>query len=201
MKKIDLTGQTFGRLTVLRETNKKDNGGKDSVYLCECIDGNKIEVASRHLRGGGTTSCGCFAQETRSNNGKLHKHKDRESVLYKGLFAKFKNDLRHRGRTFSISLEEFKTLSKDNCFYCGAVPNNEFTYIYSGETLLYNGIDRIDNKKEYNIENLVSCCWRCNSSKNNASMLEFVKWINNINNNFCKSETFIELTQEMKKNI
>lgn len=37
-KAIDLTGQTFGKLTVLRQDGKKPNG--EYVWLCQCECGN-----------------------------------------------------------------------------------------------------------------------------------------------------------------
>ena len=63
----DLTGQTFGRLKVLkRAENYKYPSGQIGVrYLCECQCKNKtkIEVFGRHLTSGNTQSCGCLSIE------------------------------------------------------------------------------------------------------------------------------------------
>ena len=59
-KYIDLTGQRFGRLTVLRyyKTEKK------KVYwLCRCDCGNELAVYGGTLRNGRTKSCGCLASD------------------------------------------------------------------------------------------------------------------------------------------
>src|SRR5258708_4083334 len=149
MRKINLIGKKFGRLLVISELKEKDNN--DIIYNCLCDCGKYKDVPSRHLRDEKTKSCGCLAQEIRSKNGKLHKIKDRESVLYKGLFAKFRNDVKHRNHKNYLSLEEFIYLSKGNCFYCGSHLTNKFIYTYSGEEIKYNGIDRLDNKEEYTI--------------------------------------------------
>lgn len=53
---IDLTGQVFGKLTVI-ERQKKDG---NTYYLCQCECGNQTIVDSRNLRSGHTTSCGCI---------------------------------------------------------------------------------------------------------------------------------------------
>lgn len=55
-KKIDLTGQRYGRLTVLAPA---ENAGNKTVWLCRCDCGMEILVRTQHLRSGHTKSCGC----------------------------------------------------------------------------------------------------------------------------------------------
>jgi hypothetical protein len=50
----------FGRLTIIRETGKK-NGHKYCICRCDCGTEKEIRVSS--LLNGDTTSCGCFAKE------------------------------------------------------------------------------------------------------------------------------------------
>lgn len=54
----DITGQKFGRLTVMYDTNNR-KGGK-VIWHCKCDCGNEIEVVGKHLRLGLTQSCGCL---------------------------------------------------------------------------------------------------------------------------------------------
>jgi hypothetical protein len=56
MQRIDITGQKFGRLTVLRHI-----AGKDWLCLCEC--GKEKMVRNSNLKSGGVRSCGCLAIE------------------------------------------------------------------------------------------------------------------------------------------
>jgi len=56
----DLTGQRFGRLTVLHMVGSK------SRWLCRCDCGNMISVHRRQLLGGNTRSCGCIRKERAS---------------------------------------------------------------------------------------------------------------------------------------
>lgn len=65
-KIIDLTGQRFGRLTVLsRAEDYVDPHGNHRIkWLCRCDCGNKCEILSIMLRNGGTRSCGCLRRET-----------------------------------------------------------------------------------------------------------------------------------------
>lgn len=53
----DLTGQKFGRLTVIeRDTSAKKGRSK---WICKCDCGKTISVYKNHLTSGHTSSCGC----------------------------------------------------------------------------------------------------------------------------------------------
>lgn len=62
-RRIDLVGQTFGRLKVVSYAATK-NGRAYWNCLCEC--GNKIEVSYLKLSRGKTKSCGCLQKECRA---------------------------------------------------------------------------------------------------------------------------------------
>lgn len=53
----DLTGQTFGHLTVLRAHEERRNGGRQ--WVCRCVCGNEAVVTTSLLRSGQRTACGC----------------------------------------------------------------------------------------------------------------------------------------------
>lgn len=60
----DLTGQRFGRLTVLWEAEERTpQGGVRWTCKCECK--KYVTVRSEHLIRGHTKSCGCFSGECR----------------------------------------------------------------------------------------------------------------------------------------
>jgi len=61
MKKINLIGQRFGRLIVLRDTGKRC--WRYVVWLCKCDCGRLTEVLNNNLRTGCTKSCGCLQKE------------------------------------------------------------------------------------------------------------------------------------------
>ena len=64
-------GQVFGRLTVIRETEKRAFG--NVVYECRCQCGNITHVRGSELKSGNVKSCGCLRAEIRANfnkNGK-----------------------------------------------------------------------------------------------------------------------------------
>lgn len=70
----DLTGQKFGRLTVIgRVEDKLHPGGQHSMqWLCQCECGNKASVCGYSLKRGDTQSCGCLQKELLSQRAKKH---------------------------------------------------------------------------------------------------------------------------------
>lgn len=61
-KIIDLTGQKFGRLTVLhKDTERITKSG--SYWICQCECGKQKSVKSSSLRRGEIISCGCYRTE------------------------------------------------------------------------------------------------------------------------------------------
>jgi len=71
-KVIDLTGQQFGRLTVIKrvENDKYDR----TQWLCKCDCGHNIITKSYYLRSGDTQSCGCLKKELVSKRFYIHGH-------------------------------------------------------------------------------------------------------------------------------
>ncbi len=73
----DLTGQVFGRLTVLSQIDDhiSSSGERRSKWLCKCICGNKVEVVGKNLKDKKVTSCGCYKSESLAEKNKLEKKK------------------------------------------------------------------------------------------------------------------------------
>lgn len=66
----DISGQKFGRLTVL---DKLHNHHKRNTYwLCVCECGNLVEVQGSTLKNGRSKSCGCLLKDTNTKHGKAH---------------------------------------------------------------------------------------------------------------------------------
>ena len=58
----DLTGQRFGRLTVIQETDHR-NQTNCKMWECRCECGSLHLVSAWNLRSGKTKSCGCLQRE------------------------------------------------------------------------------------------------------------------------------------------
>lgn len=62
----DLTGQRFGKLTVLSPTDKRMDSGS-VVWKCKCDCGNFAEVSARRLIRRKVRSCGCLSHPPRKD--------------------------------------------------------------------------------------------------------------------------------------
>lgn len=72
-RRVDLTGQTFNRLTPIKYLDG------ESKYLCKCLCGNLTKVRAAALKNGGTKSCGCLQRE-RASLAALEKHKTKRRL-------------------------------------------------------------------------------------------------------------------------
>jgi hypothetical protein len=61
MKLQDLTGQVFGRLTVIR----RDGDIKPTRWVCLCECGKEYSSTAGHLKSGNIKSCGCLRNESK----------------------------------------------------------------------------------------------------------------------------------------
>lgn len=82
-KLIDLTGQKYGRLTVVERAGKTVHG-EHAKWICQCECGSVTTVIGKNLRIGTTTSCGCVHKEHMSQVGRANRtHGKSRTRLYK----------------------------------------------------------------------------------------------------------------------
>lgn len=69
-RKLELTGEKFGRLTVIRrvESNRKGN----TQWLCLCDCGNETVAVGYTLKNGNKKSCGCLQRERTGKAAMVH---------------------------------------------------------------------------------------------------------------------------------
>jgi hypothetical protein len=177
MKKLDLVGQKFGRLTVLR--GAVAIGGR-SAWECQCDCGIMKNIKTEELRGGGTKSCGCWNQEQRSKRAvnmysKCVKYSPEEASARRVWRANYKEML----------FEDFQIISQQQCYYCGEKPSNtqngadkkSSEFMKKNGNFTYNGLDRLDSSRPHSKENCVACCKYCNYAKRERTVEEFKEWL------------------------
>lgn len=69
MRAVDITGQTFGRLTAVLRIGAR-NGNSIWRYLCIC--GKSVDALHNNVRRGNTTSCGCARVEVTRERSRTH---------------------------------------------------------------------------------------------------------------------------------
>ncbi len=162
MKKIDLTGQKFGRLAV-SSISRSDKRGQ-AEWLCKCECGNELFVNRQNLKSGNTSSCGCIWQEKCTGRG---------SNLFKGgklraEYRRYASAARKRKFEFTLTFEEVQHLFSSLCHYCGSEGFTDCRGLHR------NGIDRKDSSKGYHTDNVVASCKMCNLMKRTFSYADFI---------------------------
>ena len=112
-KLLDLTGQRFGRLTVLSRAEDyiSPKGKKSSRWLCQCDCGNIKVILGSALKNRRTRSCGCIAKEKIGNYKRTHgKYQTRIYKTWRGMKDRCLNTKHNRyprygGRGISICEE------------------------------------------------------------------------------------------------
>lgn len=138
----DLTGQKFGRLTVVSRAENKSG----IVYwncLCEC--GNLKMIQGCALKSGATVSCGCFQIESRITHGASYipEFSVWVDMLRRCYNAKRKDFSRYGGRGIKVCEEwavDFWNFYRD----MGERPSPK------------HSIERLDNDGDYTLSN---CIW------------------------------------------
>ena len=117
--------------------------------------------------------------------------KNRKALGYassKKTYSNRKRSAKSRRIYFDITFEQFLQISSRNCYYCDIEPKQCCKYENTYGDYYYNGMDRVDSKKGYLINNVVACCWNCNKAKASLSQEDFLRLIENIYNNRIKNE-------------
>ncbi len=107
-KFVDLTGQKFGKLTVL----KRDVEKKKVYYICKCECGNIKSIRADALRDGISKSCGCMISVVASKFHKKYNKYDLTGEYGIGYTLKSK-------QPFLFDLEDYDKI-KNYCWYMTA---------------------------------------------------------------------------------
>lgn len=188
----DLTGQRFGRLTVLSYLSPADgkllfpDRRREGRWLCRCDCGVEKYINTSTIRN--TKSCGCLNREMAAENGRtsgrIAKYiPDRRRFLVNRVANYYRTNANTRGIEWALSLDDVQSLILSECVYCGSQLSNKLkTENKFGEIeiLMHNGIDRIDSTKGYVIGNVVPCCKICNTAKLNLSLTDFYEWVQRV---------------------
>ena len=93
-RKIDETGNVYGRLTVLYQTPNSGGAGKKIKWHCQCECGKEKDIDGGSLRNGSTKSCGCIQKEIVSH----FNEKDLVGQHFEKLLVLEKTDKRKNGK-------------------------------------------------------------------------------------------------------
>ena len=153
-KKIDLTGQPFGRLIVIREYGRDKWGAV--LWLCRCLGkngddcGKEVVVRGDHLRSEHTQSCGCLSREQVASLRTTH------GCSQKNWYGVYHSMMQRCGHLEGASEYDLHNYRDRGITVCELWRNSPQAF---GDWLLAHGwrkglqIDRVDNNQGYCPEN------------------------------------------------
>jgi hypothetical protein len=162
LRKENLLGKRFGNAVVIGYVGRKIRGKTSprlsNVWELQCDCGKVFQTHAEYLTCGGTASCGC------------HKH-NFHNTYHRRSFAQYFNTIKHdakrRGRLVTITKEQLENLMDIQSNKCRL----------SGLPISFDdgsaSLDRIDNEKDYTLENVQWVHRKVNYMKNSLSQEEF----------------------------
>lgn len=155
----DLTGKKFGSRTVIRLSDKRIRNRPAWDAVCDC--GAKSTAGTESIKQ--SKKCKMCAYKDPRPNRRLRPFEAQYNI--------FVNRARY---PVTITYEQFLELTKiRNCHYCDAqIVWQEYRRKHQGGN--GSNLDRKDNTRNYDIDNVVVCCGRCNYAK--GSHFTYEEW-------------------------
>jgi hypothetical protein len=165
---IDLTGQKFGKLMVIKPSKR---GPRSTTrWLCKCDCGKDHVVDGTALRSGHIRSCGCLLRD------------EQYETIKRIAYSSHLFHAKERGYVSELVFEQYCGIASHPCVYC-----NAFSIRKNPKTkaeMNFNSVDRKDNEPYYTLENSQSVCFNCQEMKMDRTHKEFLDHIQAIHKKY-----------------
>lgn len=186
----------FGKLTIIKKVADVHHTQRGSIYdaiwLCKCDCGKYIETRGVNLQRTfrPKLTCGC------EDSYKTRPHQERIII---GYYKIYQTNARQDQKVFRLSFNQFVNIVNQNCIYCNIPPSTKRSNRQKNvQSILVNGIDRINNDLGYILDNCAPCCKKCNTMKTNMPIFEFITHIQKIYENSKNNKLLLKILKKFK---
>ncbi len=182
-RKKDFSGEVFKNWRVLQHAGlhglnsyrRGNNQRQVNFWLVECTNCKTVceKDINNMQRSKGCRECGLLPRG-RIGLGKLYRT--------------YKAGATVRGLGFQLTVEEFESLTRLRCFYCGKLPDLISSCGAEWGSYLYNGIDRKDSDVGYILSNCLPCCHICNRGKLTMPFEDYCAHVRQMYRNFSAND-------------
>jgi hypothetical protein len=154
VRRLDLTGERFGKLVAIKKLPTPAHLKKAavSIWRCRCDCGNTITARMGNLRNGHTTSCGCARRERCGLHSLRHGHTSGRTAT-----RTFRSWSHAKARCFTKTDAKYPDYGGRGITMCDAWRSDFMNFLRDmGECPEGHSIDRINNDGNYEPGN---CRW------------------------------------------
>lgn len=177
--------EKHGSLTILEEIDSIDPKNYRTTWSAKCDCGKTTKITTNQIKNKSKLHCGC-GQTKNSRTNILSPLERSQRKVFSSLYT-----------DGDLLFEDFLSMTQLPCYYCGRAPFRIFNYFKSDSKrfstatefwkkladtadFIYNRLDRVNSLLPHNKNNLVPCCWECNTAKSNLSQTDFLSHIEKI---------------------
>jgi hypothetical protein len=152
-----------------------ENRGNKALFRCDC--GTEVERFKSNIVSGKSTQCATcgFRQSSETKTGGYS-----DDWVKHQVYRYFVRSAKDSKKEFNLDEDTCWHLSQQPCYYCGEPPALSVMRAYG--QFNFNGLDRIDSSRGYEVGNIRPACWDCNSAKKTMTDEDFDEWIEKLYN-------------------
>ncbi len=178
-----MIGSIVNQLLVKELFLRQDKRQRKRYYKCECLGCGAEVIARKHdVESGKASACiSCSSIKMLP-----------DERFWKDLYRRCFKRSTEKGLAFDLTMDQFKSLSSQDCTYCGTKPRlntsvrdtairvaSKRGHRTNSPQIMNlavpsNGLDRVNNAAGYILSNVKPCCTLCNSMKHIQTDLDFL---------------------------